>query len=281
MAITVCVGNYKGGVGKTKNCIMVAYTLAKKGFKTLVIDLDPQGNASTVLGRTKQLYDTTVFSFENTLMTAIKKDNLKESVVPIFENLYLLPSYIDFANYPLFLDLKFGIADPDSEDYHSLNDMKKKYFNNLLEPLKEDYDYILIDVPPTKSMFTDSAVLASNYILLILQTQELALDGAMVYLQDLQSLAVEHDSTFEICGILPVLVDNNSSLDRLVLKLAKERFGEDNVFDLAIPQMARLKRFDNTGITDGDRFDEKVLDLYKDVTDEFIEKINYFEGGND
>lgn len=277
MAITVCVGNYKGGVGKTKNCIMLAYTLAKQGKKTLVIDLDPQGNASTVLGRTKQLFDTTVFSFDETLMTAIKKNNLKDSIVPIFENLYLLPSYIDFANYPLFLDLKFGIADPDNKNFKEINDKKKKYFKELLDPIRSEYDYILIDVPPTKSMFTDSAVLASDYVLLILQTQELALDGAIVYLQDLQGLAAEHNSNVEICGILPVLVDNNSSLDKLVLKLAKEKFGSENVFDIAIPQMARLKRFDNTGITDGDRFDKKVLTLYEKVTQEFIDKINCFE----
>lgn len=278
MAYTICVGNYKGGVGKTKNCIMIAYSLANKGYKTLVIDLDPQGNASTVLGRTKQQQDVNnFFTFESTLMTAVKRNCLKDSIVTIFDNLDLLPSYIDFANYPLFLDLEFGVSDPESANFKTIDSDKKQYFKNLLEPLKSEYDFILIDVPPTKSIFTDSAVLASNYILLVLQTQELALDGAMVYLKDLKGLAVDYNANFEICGILPVLLDNNSSLDKLVLKLAKERFGDENVFNVEIPQMARLKRFDNTGITNFDRHDRKVLDLYEKVADELLDRIELLE----
>ncbi len=278
MAYTICVGNYKGGVGKTKNCIMIAYSLANKGYKTLVIDLDPQGNASTVLGRTKQQQDVNnFFTFESTLMTAVKRNCLKDSIVTIFNNLDLLPSYIDFANYPLFLDLEFGVSDPESKNFKEIDSDKKQYFKKLLEPVKEDYDFILIDVPPTKSIFTDSAVLASNYILLVLQTQELALDGAMVYLKDLKGLAVDYNADFEICGILPVLLDNNSSLDKLVLKLAKERFGKENVFNVEIPQMARLKRFDNTGITNFDRHDRKVIDLYVKVADELLERIELLE----
>lgn len=278
MAYTICVGNYKGGVGKTKNCIMIAYSLANKGYKTLVIDLDPQGNASTVLGRTKQQQDVNnFFTFESTLMTAVKRNCLKDSIVTIFDNLDLLPSYIDFANYPLFLDLEFGVSDPESKNFKEIDSEKKQYFKKLLEPVKNVYDFILIDVPPTKSIFTDSAVLASNYILLVLQTQELALDGAMVYLKDLKGLAVDYNANFEICGILPVLLDNNSSLDKLVLKLAKERFGKENVFNVEIPQMARLKRFDNTGITNFDRHDRKVIDLYEKVADELLERIELLE----
>lgn len=278
MAITICVGNYKGGVGKTKNNILNAYQLAKKGYKTLVVDLDPQGNATTVLLRTKKLHSEEIFSFDKTLMTAVRENDITNIETEIIENLYLLPSYIDFANYTTFLDKLYGVVEEGDENYFEITQQKITHFDNLLNPLKENYDYIFIDVPPTKSYITDSAVMASNYVLIVLQTQELSLDGAIQYLGDLQKLSNIHNGNFEICGVLPVLMDNNASLDQFVLENAGEAFGEENIFNNKIPNMARLKRFDNTGITEFDRHDLKVMELYILVSDELIERINFFEG---
>lgn len=278
MAITICVGNYKGGVGKTKNNILNAYQLAKKGYKTLVVDLDPQGNATTVLLRTKKLHSEEIFSFDKTLMTAVRENDITNIETEIIENLYLLPSYIDFANYTTFLDKLYGVVEEGDENYFEITQQKITHFDNLLNPLKENYDYIFIDVPPNKSYITDSAVMASNYVLIVLQTQELSLDGAIQYLGDLQKLSNIHNGNFEICGVLPVLMDNNASLDQFVLENAGEAFGEENIFNNKIPNMARLKRFDNTGITEFDRHDLKVMELYNLVSDELIERINFFEG---
>ena len=119
--------------------------------------------------------------------------------------------------------------------------------------------------------------MASNYVLIVLQTQELSLDVATQYLQDLQSLAETHGGNFEICGVLPVLMDGRASLDKLVLKHAAEVFGKGNIFDLKVPNMSRLKRFDNTGIQEKDQFDRKVLGFYKRVTNEFLKRISFFE----
>lgn len=278
MAITLTVGNYKGGVGKTKNNIMNAYELAKKGYKTLVVDLDPQANATTVLLRTKKLYSEEVFSFDKTLMSAIKEGNISDIETEIMPNLSLLPSYIDFANYSTFLDLQYGLVDETDPTYNDLTVKKINHFKALLDPLKDKYDYIFIDVPPTKSYITDSAVLASDYVLIVLQTQELSLDGAIEYLNDLQKLANDYEGNFEIVGVLPVLMDGNASLDKFVLENATNIFGEENIFNTKIPNMARLKRFDNTGITEFDRHDQKVIDLYDIVSNELIERIKYFEG---
>lgn len=278
MALNICLGNYKGGVGKTKNTVMIAYSLAKMGKKCLVLDLDPQGNATTVLVRTKQNQETgKVFNFEKTLMGAVQDENISEVLVNIMPNLSLLPSYIDFANYSTFLDLKFGLVDSKNPNFSSIVDKKIKYLSSLVKPLEEKFDFIFFDVPPTKSYITDSAVMASDYVLIILQTQELSLDGATQYLQDLQSLAETHGGNFEICGVLPVLMDGRASLDKLVLKHAAEVFGKGNIFDLKVPNMSRLKRFDNTGIQEKDQFDRKVLGFYKRVTNEFLKRISFFE----
>ncbi len=277
MSITICVANYKGGVGKSKNCILNAYQLAKKGHKTLVIDLDPQANATSVLLRTKKLHSEEVFSFEKTLMAAVKQGSLEGLETEIMDNLYLLPSYMDFANYPTFLDITYGLSDFSDENYIEVTEKKISHLKNLLRPLKDRYEYIFIDVPPTKSYITDSAAIAADYILIVLQTQELSLNGATTYLKDLKNLVRDYNAKFEVCGVLPVLMDNNSSLDKFILESAYEYFGEGNVFENTIPNMARLKRMDNTGITENDRHDEKVMVLYDKVSDELVERINYFE----
>ena len=278
MSISVTVGNYKGGVGKSKNSVLIAYSLAKKGHKVLVIDLDPQANATTVLLRTKQIYDASAFSFKNTLMNAIIHEDLSNLEVEIMDNLFLLPSHIDFANYPRYLDYKFGMGDFYT-GYDDSTFEKIIYMNKILSPIKEKYDYVLIDVPPTKSYITDSAVVMSDYILLILQTQELSLDGANSYIDDLRNMAKVYDEkgvTFDICGILPVLMDNHK-LDKFILKEASDIFGEENIFNIYVPQMARLKRFDNTGITDHDMHDRRVHHLYENISEELIQRINFFE----
>ncbi len=140
MAITLTVGNYKGGVGKTKNNILNAYELAKKGFKTLVVDLDPQANATTVLLRTKKLHSDEVFSFEKTLMSAIKEGDITSIETEIMPNLSLLPSYIDFANYSTFLDLTYGLVEESDPEYSEITSRKINHFKSLLAPLKEQYD---------------------------------------------------------------------------------------------------------------------------------------------
>lgn len=281
MALTLCVGNYKGGVGKTKNNVMNAYALAKKGYKVLVVDLDPQANSTTVLVRTKRAHSSEIFSFEKTLMSAVRTGNLEGLEVQIIDNLWLLPSYIDFANYTTFLDIQFGILEEDDPDYHEVTKNKITYFSKLLEPLKDKYDYIFIDVPPTKSYITDSAVMCADYILIVLQTQELSLDGAQMYLKDLQTLADEYSGEFEICGVLPVLMDGNATLDQFVLDHAAEVFGEENIFENKVHNMARLKRFDNTGIIEVDQHDKRVIKLYSKVADELVSRIQYFEESGD
>lgn len=273
MAITITVGNYKGGVGKTKNAVLTAYHLAKKGYKTLVVDLDPQGNATIVLSRTKKNESNEIFTMGKTLMTAITEENLSAVKTNIMDNLYMLPSFIDFSNYGDFLEQKFGTLATNDKGYKDLVVKKMSYLKLLLEPFQDEFDYIIIDVPPTKSIITDSAVFASNFILLVLQTQELSLNGAVLYVNDLRDLILNYNINIEICGILPVLLEHDSTIDRLVLELAKEKFGEDNIFENIVPHMRRLKRFDNTGITCSDHHDSKVHDLYSKITDEMIERI--------
>lgn len=262
-AIVVTFGNFKGGTGKTTNSTLLAYELATQGKKVLLCDQDPQANATSLYLKTKELISGDLHSFNKTLMTAIKEEDLTQIVTEIKENLYLLPSFSDFALYPRFLERKFGT---------SLKD-RVQYFSTLLEPLRSEFDYIFIDVPPTISDITDSALYASDFVVVVLQTHERSLQGAEVFTTYLQSLIDDYDAHLDIVGILPVLLKNGGLVDIATLDSAKEVFGEENIFDNVVHNMERLKRFDITGITDDDMHDRRVHHTYKKIAVEFEKRL--------
>ena len=106
-AIVVTFGNFKGGTGKTTNSTMLAYALAKKGYRVLLCDQDPQANATTLFLKTKAVREDDYITFEKTLMAAMQEGDLSSIVTEVTDNLFLLPSFSDFAQYPKFLEKRF------------------------------------------------------------------------------------------------------------------------------------------------------------------------------
>lgn len=271
--------NFKGGVGKTTNSVMTAYQLAKKGYKTLVCDLDPQANATQLLSRTYKRQTNKDLEIDETMMVALSEQNIEEAIVKITENLYLLPSDDDFTEYPDFLERTFLPTE---------NDYKRKriaYFNNQLSAVKADYDFIIVDVPPTLSIFTDSAVYASDDIIIVLQTQQQSLDGAIGFFNYLQKTYDRYEAVdFDILGVLPVLLENRAGLDSQILQDAKRVFGKDKVFKNIIKHMQRLKRYGREGIADkdseygkGDFHDIRLHYVYDQLTNEILERLKELE----
>lgn len=266
-AITLTVGNFKGGVGKTTNSILIAYTLARKGIKTLVIDLDPQANATKTLTLTKLNQDEDgILTFEKTLMRGIADNKIDDLPIKIIDNLFLMPSNIDFEEFAKFLYQ--NTDNQTDEDF---------YFSKLLDPIKESFDIIIIDVPPMSKEITRNAVTSSDYVLISLQTQEHSLTGAENYIEELNKLNEKYDLNLTVVGLLPVLLKNTGTVDEYIIENAKEIFGESNIFSTIVPQMERIKRFDINGITNHDRHDLKVLQKYNEVTDELITRLNFYE----
>lgn len=266
-AITLTVGNFKGGVGKTTNSILIAYTLAQKGIKTLVIDLDPQANATKTLTLTKLNQDEDgILTFEKTLMRGIADNKIDDLPIKIIDNLFLMPSNIDFEEFAKFLYQ--NTDNQTDEDF---------YFSKLLDPIKESFDIIIIDVPPMSKEITRNAVTSSDYVLISLQTQEHSLTGAENYIEELNKLNEKYDLNLTVVGLLPVLLKNTGTVDEYIIDNAKEIFGESNIFSTIVPQMERIKRFDINGITNHDRHDLKVLQRYNEVTDELITRLNFYE----
>ncbi|WP_214891346.1 AAA family ATPase [Exiguobacterium sp. s142] len=271
-AIVVTFGNFKGGTGKTTNSTMLAYALAKKGYRVLLCDQDPQANATTLFLKTKAAREDDYITFEKTLMAAMQEGDLSSIVTEVTNNLFLLPSFSDFAQYPKFLEKKFE-KEVD----------RVTYLSTLLEPLKNEFDFIFVDVPPTISIYTDSALYASDFVVVVLQTQERSLQGAEVFTQYLQTLLDDYDADFDILGILPVLLKNGAAVDMATLENAKNVFGSHNLFEGVIKNMERLKRYDITGIVEEDMHDKRVMETYAKVAEEFLQRLeaemNYVEQG--
>ena len=284
----ILYGNMKGGVGKTTNSVMTAYQLAKLGYKTLVCDLDPQANATQLLRRTYGLQHGTDLQIGKTMMVALTEGNIKPAIVNIMDNLYLLPSSEDFKNYPDFLEMKFMLDKEkiESGDNTTLQSETSKvkeqriaYFAQQLAKVRDEYDFVIIDVPPTLSIFTDSAIYATDYVIIVLQTQQRSLDGAETFFEYLQQMYNDYANIdFDILGVLAVLLKNNVGLDNQILKDAETDFGKDMLFNQIIRHMERLKRYDRTGIaekglTKYDMHDTRLHYIYNTLTKEIVARL--------
>ena len=284
----ILYGNMKGGVGKTTNSVMTAYQLAKLGYKTLVCDLDPQANATQLLRRTYGLQHETDLQIGKTMMVALTEENIKPAIVNIMDNLYLLPSSEDFKNYPDFLEMKFmldkeKIESGDSTTLQSemskVKEQRIAYFAQQLAKVRDEYDFVIIDVPPTLSIFTDSAIYATDFVIIVLQTQQRSLDGAETFFEYLQQMYNDYANIdFDILGVLAVLLKNNVGLDNQILKDAETDFGKDMLFNQIIRHMERLKRYDRTGIaekdlTKYDMHDTRLHYIYNTLTKENVARL--------
>ena len=288
MMPAILYGNMKGGVGKTTNSVMTAYQLAKLGYKTLVCDLDPQANATQLLRRTYGLQNGVDLQIDKTMMVALTEENIKSAIVNIMDNLYLLPSSEDFKNYPDFLEMKYmldkekieaGNSNTLQSEMSKVKEQRIAYFAQQLAKVRDEYDFVIIDVPPTLSIFTDSAIYATDFVIIVLQTQQRSLDGAETFFEYLQQMYNDYANIdFDILGVLAVLLKNNVGLDNQILKDAEADFGKDMLFNQIIRHMERLKRYDRTGIaekglTKYDMHDTRLHYIYNALTKEIVSRL--------
>ena len=266
MAATVLsFANFKGGVGKTSTTALVGYNLSNLGYKVLIIDFDAQANLTSLLLKTKSAVDD-IITIDKSLMGAINDQiPLTDITIEIKKNLTLIPNAVDFSMYPRYLE----------RNYDNETD-RVSFFKKLLEPLKSEYDFIFIDVPPTLSLLNDTAFYACDQIVVVLQTQERSLAGAEVFITYLQDTLInDFHSLVDILGILPVLSKKGARVDEEILKAAIEEFGEENIFDNKISIMERIKRMDMEGITDNskDVHDRRVHAAFTNVAKEIISRL--------
>lgn len=271
MSTIITMGNFKGGVGKTTTSCMVAYNLADKGYKTLIADLDPQGNSTDIMLKTKANFDNKIATFDQTLMKSVEEEDLSKSIIRVNNNLDLLASAPDFAMFSRYMEY--------IKDY----DERVKYLGELFDKIRDNYDYIILDTPPTiMSIFSDSALYMSDYCLIVMQTHEDSFKGASSFLEYLQHTVIDEFKAprIDLIGILPVLMQGKAPVDEYTLNAAIERFdkdGEHNLLNPPIKYWQRIKRMSVNGISRETMYERRVIHAYAVVTDEMLRRIKEME----
>lgn len=280
--LTITVANSKGGVGKTTIIRYLSYVLSRLGFKVLVVDADPQANTTKTMLLTKNYYsEDEIFIVEKTMMAGIVEKDLSKLVIPIIENLYCIPSHIDFKNFPKYLTRLYGDSIEGLDDnYKEIESKRISVLRDLIKPIKADYDFVLIDTPPTMSDFTRNAAYASDYMIMAFQTQPDSLDGVTDYInEELTPLMEDFDFETEIVGILPNHL-SKGSIDTTVVNDAIELFGEENFFNNIIPFTKRVQTTPRTGLNTDTYWDEKAYnEVFEPLALNFLERILMFEKG--
>lgn len=265
MSEIITFGNFKGGVGKTTNAVQVAYELSRRGKNTLLIDLDPQANATNIMLKTKANLSSEIAHFKASLMTAVEESDLMLATINVKENLDIMGSAPDFALFPRYMEEKFAT------DYVE----RVQYLSSLISPISENYDYVIIDIPPTISLITDAALYASDWCVVVMQTQQQSLDGAISFINYIQDDVIDKYKApnLDVIGILAVLIQSGAPVDEGTLASATKYFGKENILPTKIHNMQRLKRYGVTGITTRTRHDQKVFDVYEKVTNDILKRI--------
>lgn len=227
MARIIAVANQKGGVGKTTTTINLAASMAKLGRRVLLIDMDPQGNATMGCGVDKSKVELSSYD------VLIEGSDPADAVVCRTEiNLDVLPSNIDLA----------------AAEVHLLDiERRESRLKNAIGPLVSTYDYVFIDCPPSMNMLTINALVAADSVLVPMQCEYFALEGLSSLMDTLKQVRESVNAELSLEGLLRTMFDGRSRLTRDVSEQLQAHFS-DRVFDTVIPRNIRLAEAPSFGL---------------------------------
>ena len=226
MGKIISYSNQKGGVGKTTTCVNMAAYLAQAGKKVLLIDLDPQGNATTGLGFQKSSLKKSVY---NVIIEGEPvRDNVLETVLP---NLFILPANIDLAGAEVDLVYKKN---------------RDKVLRAALEPVKSAYDYLLIDCPPSLGLLTINALAASDSAIIPIQSEYYALEGLSQLMNTIKLVQQHLNRSLKVEGVVLTMYDGRSLIAKQIAAGIKTFFSK-KLYEIVIPRNIRLSEAPSHG----------------------------------
>lgn len=251
MGRIIAIANQKGGVGKTTTSINLSACLAEAGKKTLVIDLDPQGNCTSGFGIDKSEMENTVYEL------MLDECSIKESMTKVenIDNLSLIPSNVNLAGAEIEL---LGINE------------KEYILKNAVDYIRDDYDFIIIDCPPSLNMLTVNAMTTADSILVPIQCEYYALEGISQLIHTIDLVQERLNANLKIEGVVFTMYDARTNLSSDVVDTVKENLNA-TVYQTIIPRNVRLAEAPSHGLPIN-LYDSKSAgaESYRNLTKEII-----------
>ena len=219
MGKIVSFSNQKGGVGKTTTCVNMAAYIASTGKKVLLVDIDPQGNATTGLGFSKSTLKKSVYN------VLIDDERVSDNILQTeLTGLDVLPSNIDLAGAEVELVYKRS---------------REKVLKNALEEVRDKYDYIFIDCPPSLGLLTINALAASDSIIIPIQSEYYALEGLSQLMNSITLVKQHLNPNLDVDGVVLTMYDSRSLISKQIAEEIKKFFTK-RLFEIVVPRNVRL-----------------------------------------
>lgn len=250
---TICIFNQKGGVGKTTTNINLCAYLAMEGYKVLTIDIDPQGNTTSGLGLDKNNLDLSIYD------VLISDTHMKASILrsDLVQNLFISPSTMELAGAEVELINKNN---------------RENIIKEKLKEIKDEYDYVFIDCPPSLGVLTINALTCADSVLIPIQCEFYALEGVSQLINTIQLVKKSLNKNLDIEGVIMTMFDYRTNLSNEVLKEVQKYF-KDKVYKTTIPRNVRLAEAPSFGLPIM-LYDEKCkgAEAYVNLTKEFLKR---------
>jgi chromosome partitioning protein len=253
----ISIFNQKGGVGKTTSNINLCSYLAMEGYKVLAIDIDPQGNTTSGLGFDKKKLELSIYE----LLTSEVDINEVVKECDLIKNLFIIPSTMELAGAEVELISR---------------EKRETILKEKLEKLKEKFDFIFIDCPPSLGILTINALCASDSVLIPIQCEFYALEGVGQLINTIQLVKKSLNKALEIEGVVMSMYDGRTNLSNDVVLEVKKYF-KNKVYETTIPRNIRLAEAPSFGLPIM-LYDDKCrgAESYENLTKEFLSR----QGGN-
>jgi chromosome partitioning protein len=250
---TICIFNQKGGVGKTTTNINLCAYLAMEGYKVLTIDIDPQGNTTSGLGLDKNNLELSIYD------VLISDTPMKDSILrsDLVQNLFVSPSTMELAGAEVELINKNN---------------RENIIKDKLKEVKDEYDYVFIDCPPSLGVLTINALNCADSVLIPIQCEFYALEGVSQLINTIQLVKKSLNKNLDIEGVVMTMFDYRTNLSNEVLKEVQKYF-KDKVYKTTISRNVRLAEAPSFGLPIM-LYDEKCkgAEAYVKLTKEFLKR---------